>query len=87
MSSKFSKKNADYSQNERKITAFISFLLFSLLAFYYTKSFLIDSESLELILPYLMGLITGTLISLFSYRYPKIIHLTVFALPLMFAGS
>ena len=87
MPSKFNKKNADYSQNEKRVTAIISFLIFGLFAFHYTKSVPIEGDFFKLAIPYLMGSISGTLVGLFSYRYPKAIHLTVFALPLMFAGS
>jgi hypothetical protein len=87
MSSKFSKKNSDYSRNEKRITATISFLIFALLAFFYTKSLPIEGDFIKLVTPYLIGFISGALVGLFAYRYPKIIHLTLFALPLMFAGS
>ena len=87
MASKFSKKNSDYSRNERLITGIISFVIFGLLAFFYTKSLPIEGGFIKLVTPYLIGVISGTLIGLFGYKYPKVIHLTVFALPLMFAGS
>jgi hypothetical protein len=87
MSSKLSKKNSDYSQNEKRITGVISFLIFGLLAFFYTKILLIEEGFIILVTPYLIGFISGTIVGLFSYRYPKVIHLAVFALPLMFVGS
>ncbi len=87
MSSKFSKKNSDYSRNERLITGIISFLIFFLFAFFYTKSLPIESSFIKLVTPYLVGFVSGALIGLFGYRYPKVIQLTVFAIPLMLAGS
>lgn len=87
MSSKFSKKNSDYSSKERLITGIISFIIFALLAFFCTKSLPIEGDFIKQVAPYLIGLASGTLIGLSGYRYPKVIHLTVFALPLMFTGS
>jgi hypothetical protein len=87
MPSKFSKKNSDYSRNERLTTGIISFIIFSLLAFFYTKSLSIEGDYIKMIIPYLIGFISGILVGLFGYRYPKVIHLTVFVIPLMFAGS
>ncbi|MGS0690957.1 hypothetical protein [Shewanella sp. 30m-9] len=84
---KFSKKNSDYSKGERRVTAVICFVVFALFTFYYANSFNFESEFFKLAFPYLFGVVIGTLVGIFSYNYPKVIHLTIFALPLMFVGS
>ncbi|WP_157964645.1 hypothetical protein [Algibacillus agarilyticus] len=83
----FRKKNADYNQNEKRITAGISFVLFFLFGFLYTDSLAIENGHLLFPFPYLVGFLLGVIVGLIGYRYPKVIHLTVFALPLMFVGS
>jgi hypothetical protein len=87
MSSKFSKKNVDYNTREKLITGVICFLIFGLLAFFYAKYLPVEGSLMILVVPYLAGAISGTLVGWLGYSYPKVIHLTVFALPLMFVGS
>jgi hypothetical protein len=87
MSSKLSKKNKDYSIAEKRVTGMISFMLFGLLTYFYTQSLPLEGDLNKLVTPYLIGFISGFLIGVFSYRYPKVIHLSILALPLMFVGS
>ncbi|WP_028768497.1 hypothetical protein [Shewanella fidelis] len=84
---KLSKKNSDYSKGERRVTAVICFVVFALLTFYYANSFNFENEFFKLASPYLFAAAIATLVGIFSYKYPKVIHLTIFALPLMFVGS
>lgn len=79
------KKNNEYSLREKWVTSVVTFLLFLLIGYlgiYYSEIF----QTLGLV-TYLSGVLIGAVLGLIGFRYPKVIHMSVFALPLLLIGS
>lgn len=73
------KKNSEYSATEKWVTCVITTMLFSAVGFWLFKSSSIS--------PYIGGLLVGSILGFIGYKYPKVIHISIFALPLMCVGS
>ena len=79
------KKNREYSLKERRVTSFLTFLVFS--TFGYLISANIEMFDLSKMYPYFIGLIIGLTMGFVGFRYPRFIHYIIFGIPLMFLGS
>ncbi|MFS1525427.1 hypothetical protein ACL7TT_15160 [Microbulbifer sp. 2304DJ12-6] len=79
------KKNNEYSLREKWVTSVVTFFLFLLIGYlgiYYLEIF----QTLGLV-TYLGGILVSAVLGLIGFRYPKVIHMSVFALPLLLIGS
>lgn len=79
------KKNSEYSVNERRFTSITTFLIFAIFGYAILRNAeLFQSPS---VYPYIVGILIGITLGFVGYRYPKVINIVVFGLPLMFLGS
>jgi len=81
----FKKKNSEYSVKERWFTGIVTAILFTL--FSYWGIYNTQLSSADSMLPIGGALLIGIILGTIGYKYPKFIHLTIFALPLMFFGG
>ena len=81
----FKKKNIEYTVKERWFTCVVTAFLFGFLGYWIISNTGIsngkDIASIGGAL--LIGFISGAI----AFRYPKLIHLTIFALPLLIIGG
>lgn len=83
------KKNIEYSLKERRSTAVITFVIGILIGYVtcQNSAWFVADSFLEQYIPYLSGLILGLVTSFLAYKFPKVIHITLFMLPLMLIGN
>jgi hypothetical protein len=83
------KKNIEYSQSERKSTAIVTCLLFMVVGYVLCSNsgWFNTYELVAKYMPYLFSIVFGVIAGYIGYKLPKIIHITLFMLPLMLIGN
>ena len=79
------RKNRDYGLRERWLTSVASAALSGLVGYFALRS--ADSFAPSSVVPPAGAVAIGLIAGLVGYRYPKAMHLSVLALPLLVIGS